>query len=151
VVVQGHALVALARIGGADASGVLLRFVRATRTDAVRLQAALAGRGLLAARLPPLARTAVAGEVAAHADRGNPDTVGMALLTLGRLFAVATGGGRPHHPRHARGATAAAADRRRSRRRAERGRSCDGLSPCGPTAPPPIGRAWRSAARRSPR
>ena len=96
VVVQGHALVALARIGGADASGVLLRFVRATRTDAVRLQAALAGLGLLAARLPPLARTAVAGEVAAHADRGNPDTVGMALLTLGRLFAVATGDAGDH-------------------------------------------------------
>lgn len=89
VVVQAHALVAIARVGGADASGVLLRFVRAPRTDAVRLQAAMAGLGIIASRLPPVARTAVAGELAAHADRGNPETVGLALLTLGRLFAVA--------------------------------------------------------------
>ncbi len=90
VVVQCHAMVALARIAGADASGVLLRFVRAPRTDAMRLQAAMSGLGVIATRLPPLARTAAAGEIAIHADRGNPDTVGLALLTLGRLFAAAT-------------------------------------------------------------
>jgi len=87
--VQGHAMVALARLTGADASGTFLRFVRERHTDSTLRHAAMVGLGIAAARLDPLGRTVVAAELAAHAERGNPDTVGLALLTLGRLLAVA--------------------------------------------------------------
>jgi hypothetical protein len=87
--VQGQAMIALARLTGPDASGTLLRFVRGRGGDAILRQAGMVGIGIAARRLTPLARVAAAAELAVHAERGNPDTVGLALLTLGRLIAAA--------------------------------------------------------------
>lgn len=87
--VQGQAMIALARLTGPDASGTLLRFVRGRGGDAILRQAGMVGIGIASRRLTPLARVAAAAELAVHAERGNPDTVGLALLTLGRLIAAA--------------------------------------------------------------
>lgn len=86
---RAHAIVAYARLAGAEASGLLFRFLRAPHEENDLRHAAMAALGVVAGRLYPLARTAAAGEVSAHADRGNPETVGLALLTLGRLFGAA--------------------------------------------------------------
>ncbi len=87
--VQAHAIVAYARIGGPEASGLLVRFLRAPHEENDLRHAAMAALGVVAPKLYPLARTAAATEVAAHAEKGNPETVGLALLTLGRLFGAA--------------------------------------------------------------
>ena len=87
--VQAHAIVSYARLVGAEASGLLFRFLRAPHEENDLRHAAMAALGVVAPRLYPLARTAAVGEIASHADKGNPETVGLALLTLGRLFAAA--------------------------------------------------------------
>jgi len=88
-VVQAHAVLAIARRTGPESSGLAMGFVRARHGAPEVRHAAIVALGLLGARLDPVARAAAAAEVAAHADRGNPDTVGLALLTLGRLCASA--------------------------------------------------------------
>ena len=88
-VVHAHALVALARLTGAESSGLLLGFVRARHLPGEVRQGAIVALGLVGRGLDPVARTAALAEIAEHADRGNPDTVGLALITLGRLLALA--------------------------------------------------------------
>ena len=88
-VVHAHALLALARLTGAESSGLLLGFLRARHLPGEVRQGAIVGLGLVGRGLDPVARVAALAEVAEHADRGNPDTVGLALLTIGRLLATA--------------------------------------------------------------
>jgi hypothetical protein len=88
-VVHAHALLALARLTGAESSGLLLGFVRTRHLPGEVRQGAIVALGLVGRALDPVARTAALTEVAVHADRGNPDTVGLALLTVGRLLGTA--------------------------------------------------------------
>lgn len=87
--VRAHAVLALARVASADASGILLRLVRAPDTDDAIRDAAIVGLSLAAPTLFPAARAAAASEVANHVERGNAITVGVALRALGRVFAAA--------------------------------------------------------------
>lgn len=90
-VTQAHALLATARWAGPEASALLLSFLRSPQAPNEVRHAALAALGTVAARLGPVPRTAAVTEVLAHAEAGNPETVGLALLTLGRLHAAAMG------------------------------------------------------------
>ncbi|MCC7139502.1 MAG: HEAT repeat domain-containing protein [Planctomycetes bacterium] len=87
--VQAHAMVALARVVGDEASGLLLGHVRARSVPNEVRHGALVALAAAGPRLAPVARTAAATEVAAHAEGGNPETVSLALLSLGRLCADA--------------------------------------------------------------
>ncbi|MBL9086885.1 MAG: HEAT repeat domain-containing protein [Planctomycetia bacterium] len=88
-VVHAHALLALARLAGPESSGLLLGFLRTRHLPGEVRQGAIVALGLVGRGLDPVARVAALAEIAEHADRGNPDTVGLALLTLGRLLATA--------------------------------------------------------------
>lgn len=88
-VVQAHAVLCAARRLGPEASGLPLGLLRTKATPTEVRHAAMAALSELAPRLSPAMRTAAASEVAAHAERGNPESVGAALRALGRIGSAA--------------------------------------------------------------
>lgn len=84
-VAQAHAVVAYAKIAGPEATGFLLGLAKGSHHPADVRRSAILALGVLAPRLDPSARTTAVTELLAPARRGDPDTAGFALLSIGRL------------------------------------------------------------------
>lgn len=87
--VHAQAILSLARVTGPASSAVCLSFVRATRPTTELCHAGMVALGVLAPALDPASRVAAMTEIAAYAEKGNPDTVVLALLSLGRVLSAA--------------------------------------------------------------
>src|SRR5262245_12728371 len=84
---QSHAVLAYARLVGDDASGMLLGLVKGTRHSGEAIRSAVLALGALATSLDAPTRAAAMDAIAQLSHHGNPDTIGFALLSLGRLLA----------------------------------------------------------------
>ncbi|MCC7138539.1 MAG: HEAT repeat domain-containing protein [Planctomycetes bacterium] len=88
VTLQAHALVALARLSGAEASGVSLALARGARERPEVRRSAILALGPMAPSLPPASRAAAISDLLAHVRRSEPDTAGFAAIAVGRLVAA---------------------------------------------------------------
>ncbi len=84
-VAQAHAVVAYAKLVGPEAVGFLLGLAKGSHHPADVRRSAVLALGVLGPRLEPAVRATAVRELLGPARRGDPDTAGFALLSIGRL------------------------------------------------------------------
>jgi len=78
----------LARLGDADATGVLLGLAKGHEHDVATRRSAILALGILAPRLDVERRVSAATGLSDLSRAGDPDTAGIALMSLARLLAA---------------------------------------------------------------
>lgn len=87
-VAQAHAVVTYAKLTGAESAGFLLGVAKGSHHPGDVRRSAILALGLLAPQLAGGLRDAAVAELLAPARRGDPETAGFALLSIGRLVAA---------------------------------------------------------------
>ena len=85
---EAHAALALARLWGADSSGVFLGLLKSGARDVQTRRAAILALGICATTDDASQRAAAEGELILQGRRGDPETAGLAILTAARLLAA---------------------------------------------------------------
>ena len=84
-VAQAHAVVAYAKLVGPEAVGFLFGLLKGSHHPADVRRSAVLALGVLAPRLESAVRATAIVELLGPTRRGDPDTAGFALLSIGRL------------------------------------------------------------------
>ncbi|MFO0931861.1 MAG: HEAT repeat domain-containing protein [Planctomycetota bacterium] len=100
-VAQAHAVVAYAKLVGPEAAGFLLGLAKGSHHPSDVRRSAILSLGVLAPRLDGATRGTAVAELLAPARRGDPETAGFALLSIGRLVAASLASAPSELPRGA--------------------------------------------------
>ncbi len=92
---RSHAMLALARLGDGDGVAIATSIVNAPSEDANVRRSALLALGLLAPRLDDGERERVAKLFLVHARKGEPNTSGLALISVAKLVSARHADGGP--------------------------------------------------------
>ena len=87
-IVQAQAALALARLADVEAAGVFLGILRGRAQSLEVRRSAIVALAVLAPRLDDVRRVAAVEALVSHARRGDPDTTGLAWITVGRILAA---------------------------------------------------------------
>lgn len=87
-IVQAQAALALARLADVDAAGVFLGILKGRSQSLEVRRSAILALGVLAPRLDEVRRVSAIDALVSHARRGDPDTTGLAWITVGRVLAA---------------------------------------------------------------